>query len=178
MSRRRQQLASELYQLPSLPFLSIMLGLMSFMALTILGITAIQRQDAKDQTAVELVGVPARFVPFHIRCRPGVFEWLADDGRWRETPVTGVLAQAGDEYAGLQLSTAGRALMRYLFAKIEENKHLSYSERQNTLILWIEPDAVDVSYVLQRILAIHRLPLRVGSLPIQPGEAIQHVGAP
>lgn len=176
MSNRRNKRATSLYELPTLPFLSIMLGLMSVMVLTILGISVERRDQLQKNALVELVGMPARFIPFHMRCRPASVDWLDDDNQWHTVPLSGIVALADVEYSrGLALSVDGRRMMSHIFNKISENQSLSYSRRQNTLILWVEPDGIDASAIVQLIIARQNLPLRVGSLPIRQGEKIRHV---
>ena len=89
------------YGFPVLPFLAIMLGVMSVMALTTLATTMqrYQEQQPTDVNAVELVGIPANYRPWHLRCEAGRVRWLDADGRWRSADLD-ALRQVFDDGPG------------------------------------------------------------------------------
>jgi hypothetical protein len=181
MSRRRRQIPwADSFQLPAMPFLAIMLGLVSVMALTAIVIARENREDMQSIQGVELVGVPARFIPFYIRCEAERVHWRDDDGDWREFDSRmGIIALLDDQLreayqiAGVEDASA-KAFREYVLAKAEANKRLSFSRRQNTLIMWVEPDAAEVASTMQTLIA-NLAPIRIGLLPIMPNEKIEHV---
>ncbi len=174
----RHKYRNQSFQIPSLPFLSIMLGLMSVMALTTIGISVEERSQQKKISSVELVGIPANFIPFHMRCTKTVLSWLDDRNTWQNISFFELITLINSKEK-LRLSTSkSQAFLTFLENKTIENRKLSYSRQQNTLILWVEPDGVDTAAVVQYIVNNHKLPLRIGSLPILEGEDIFHEAEP
>ncbi len=172
--RSRHHLHRHKLTLPTLPFLAIMLGLMSVMALTTIAISVEKRRDIQETTVVELVGVPADFVPFHIRCKHSGAAWLDDQGVWQEFSISDILAMYGESaaYGGGANTDWDSPFMQFLTEKIEENKILSFVRKQNTLILWVEPEGIDVAALIQYVVSKRDFPLRVGLLPVMEGEDI------
>ena len=166
---------SPAFEIPALPFLSIMLGLMSIMALTTIGISVQQRQKAQKNTLVELVGVPSNFIPFHIRCQADSIAWLDDNLKWNKTSVATLFRLLTEANEKTSLTTRyGDSLVDFLLNKVNENKSLSFSSQQNSLILWVEPDGVDTSTIFKQLLFASGIPLRIGLLPVMQGEEIYH----
>ncbi len=174
--RRRKGNAGGLFQLPVLPFLSIMLGLMSVMALVTLGLSVREFESKKQgQHSVELVGIPTNFTPFHIRCTDDGVKWLTADGIWKETQMLELLFLVRNlEAPATEPQFPEPGLLGHLQNKVRENRRLSFSRRQNTLILWVEPDGVDAATLVRIIISQFELPLRVGKLPIMENEVIHY----
>lgn len=171
MARRRRH-SHALAGMPLMPFLSIMLGLMSVMALTTLGISAEQRQEQRDQTLVELVAVPEELVPVYLRCGPESVSWLNDQGQWGRADrlsLFSIFHSGGDVE---DMLPPARQLVRFLRSKTEENRSLSFSGRQHSLLLWVEPQGVETAQLLQLAVGGMRLPIRIGQLPIQPDQEV------
>lgn len=157
-----------------LPFLTIMLGLMSVMALTTMSISVQKRQEAKQQQLVKLVGVPSGFRPFHVRCSGQRILWLEGDGTWRETSIFSLLGMMRMSEGMPQLHADSLRLLTFLRQKAEQNGRLSFSNEQNTMILWVEPDGTESAQILQYLIGDLGLPLRIGKLPIFKGEEIRY----
>jgi hypothetical protein len=165
------------FELPAMPFLAIMLGLVSVMALAAISIAREKHDEMEAIKGVELVGVPARFVPFHLRCQDNRVHWRDDDGDWHSFDQTGMLALLDDrmrEAYGIELSLdrSATGFRKYLLEKAEANKRLSFSRRQNTLIMWVEPEGAEMAGMMQSLIA-NLAPMRIGLLPIMPGERIE-----
>jgi hypothetical protein len=158
--------------MPSLPFLAIMLGLMSVMALTTIGIAVESRQEQKQNSIIELVGIPANFIPFYMRCSNTSLMWLDDDNIWRSLPAIELIPLMALPETYLDNSPNGSEFLRFIKRKINENRALSFQRRQHTLVLWVEPGGVDTATIVQYFISHNRFPLRVGLLPILHGETI------
>lgn len=172
--RRRRSQLDECFNLPLLPFLSIMLGLISIMALTALGITARRREKARQEVAVKLVGTPAEFAPLNIRCMRRGIIWRDFQGRRHRVSLLRPPGNTPD------LRSAARpmeleALALFLQDAERHSRRLSYDNRQHTLVLWIEPEGVMTSYLFRQLLQTLDVSLRVGMLPIAEDEAIMEV---
>ena len=161
------------YDLPTLPFLSTMLGLMSIMALTTLGLTAEKRQEVQKVKGVQLVDIPTEFRPFHVRCMPKAIAWLDDSGSWNDVDLVSLITLLRPGMGNAMIDAKARDMIRFLRAKTLANSNLSFSGQQNTLILWVEPDGVEAASIIQYIVNQMQLPLRIGKLPIFPGEEIK-----
>ena len=149
-----------------------MLGLMSIMALTTIGISIEQRRMKEDHSTVELVGIPADFIPFHIRCRKNTILWLDNDQQWRETSILGMITDLSETSNTWGTNQKKSTLLDFIIEKVEENKRLSLSKKQNSVILWVEPEGIESALILQYLISDRKLPLRVGLLPILEDEAI------
>jgi hypothetical protein len=162
------------YEFPMLAFLSIMLGVMSIMALATMGLTAEKRAEARQKvTAVQLVGVPPRFRPFHMRCSADKIAWLDDREAWQEIDLISLLGISQPGGGPGMVTREVVELLRFAKAKQLANRALSFSGQQNTLILWIEPEGVHSSLLVQHMFDMFNLSLRIGRLPINPGEEIR-----
>jgi hypothetical protein len=165
------------FELPAMPFLAIMLGLVSVMALTAISIAREKHDEMEAIKGVELVGIPARFIPFHVRCEKDRVHWRGDDGEWQSFDQLGMLVLLEEHMRiayGIEpvMNQAATGFREYLLAKAEANKRLSFSRRQNTLIMWVEPEGAEMSGMLQSLIA-NLAPIRIGLLPIMPGERIE-----
>ena len=181
MSRRRRQVPwADSFQLPAMPFLAIMLGLVSVMALAAIAIAREKREDMQAIQGVELVGVPARFIPFYLRCAEDTVSWRDGEGTWHEFELRdGIIALLDERMRqayGIQDAGApeARAFREYVLEKAEANKRLSFSRRQNTLIMWVEPEGAETAGTMQTLIA-GLAPIRIGLLPIMPDERIENV---
>ncbi len=174
----RHKYRDQSFQIPSLPFLSIMLGLMSVMALTTIGISVEERIEQKKISTVELVGIPANFIPFHMRCTKTILSWLDEHNTWQDISLFELVTLINSKSKTILSTSKSQAFLAFIKKKTIENRKLSYSRQQNTLILWIEPDGVDTATIVQYIVNNHKLPLRIGSLPILEGEDIFHEAEP
>lgn len=173
MSRRkRQSKGLRFLELPLLPFLSTMLGLMSVMALTAMAVTVERRQAREKQTLVELVGVPSEFIPVNIRCKPESVQWLTDDGQWRELTTLAFLSLCRKLVAPAPFTPEEQDFIDFLRAKAAANRGLSYSRRQHTLLLWVEPLGIGAYNLMQLMVAELDLPIRIGRLPVLERERI------
>ncbi|MFT5129964.1 MAG: hypothetical protein ACI8W8_003593 [Rhodothermales bacterium] len=175
--RRRQALWMDSFELPAMPFLAIMLGLVSVMALAAISIAREKHDEMEAIKGVELVGIPARFVPFHVRCQEDRVQWRNDAGEWESFDQLGMLVLLDErrrEAYGIEPITDRSAtdFRDYLLAKAEANKRLSFSRRQNTLIMWVEPKGAQMSGMMQSLIS-GLAPIRIGLLPIMPGERIE-----
>jgi hypothetical protein len=150
-----------------------MLGLMSVMALTTMSIAVKKREQARQQTAVELVGVPSGFLPFHVRCTAEEISWLNDRHQWRTVSLVRLWAWLRLRQTAPIMSSDVREFLTFLRLRTQENARLSFSGRQNTMILWVQPDGIDGANIVQMAVGELNLPLRIGKLPIQPNEEIK-----
>ncbi len=179
-SRRKASIRAGLrVEFPTLAFLSIMLGLMSVMALTVMGIATQKRQEARRKQTVELVGVPSSFRPFHVRCSLDRVRWLDADGTWQSVQLFSLLAFLRLGTDSPFLPSDCLRFTNFLREKTLENRRLSFTGQQNTLILWVEPDGSDSAIIVQYLVSDRLgLPIRIGKLPIRPNEEITaHHGA-
>ena len=175
-SRRKSRTGGQgLFAVPVLPFLSIMLGLMSAMALTTMAITFQKRTQEEPPKAVELVGIPHEFIPFHVRCRQSSISWLDERGKWHTVQLIAFLTNPIANVTEA-MQTGPYAFINHLRRKSDENARLSYGGRQNSLILWVEPNASESAQVVQLVVAQLGFPLRVGQLPILEHEDIPSGG--
>ena len=134
-----------------------------------------QRQKMQENTTVELVGVPSNFIPFHIRCTENSVLWLGNDLKWNKTSIPTLLRLLNEADDRLSLATKyGDGLVDFVLKKVNENKTLSFSGQQNSLILWVEPGGVNTATLFKQLLLVSELPLRVGLLPVMEGEEIFH----
>lgn len=175
MPRRRRRALGDWFELPALPFLSIMLGMLSVMALISLALTAAARSEQERQQGVELVGIPAGFRAFHVRCSQEKISWQQPDGSWKsfgELGFSGMLSDTNTYHPEILNALQFRASM---IEKTFDNRELSYRNQQNTMIIWVEPDGGRMALTLRYVIDQWQLPLRVGMLPIFPGEAIHAV---
>ncbi len=147
-----------------------MLGLMSVMALTTIGISVEERERKNKGAIVELVGVPSKFIPFHIRCTDFDVQWMDDDLQWQTTPLLQLLPalSSPDE----PISAEGKSLIDHIYMKSEQNKSLSFTRQQNTIVLWIQPDGINTATILKYLISTYRIPIRIGSLPVLEQEDI------
>ncbi len=169
--RRHKSNLGGWFELPTLPFLSIMLGLMSVMALASIGIAIQKRREKKKETLVTLVEIPAGLVPVHIRCKPDRIQWQNELGQWQEL----YLGDPTRGRTGLGVRSSARAVrdfVEFIQNTADNSRKLSFSGRQHTVILWIEPDAVYTAYEVQRLFLQLGLPLRLGRLPVMREETI------
>ena len=174
MSRRSRKAQTDLdFELPALPFMSIMLGLMSVMALASMGLAVQKRQELQKQSTVALVEIPPGLVPVHMRCRQNSLMWLDDTGTWNEI----YMASATDGGVPFR-ARAAEVDKFFLFLRdaLEKSRELSFKNQQHCVILWIEPDGIRTSYQVQGILSQLRIPLRIGQLPVLDEEAIRSEG--
>jgi len=162
-------------KLPLMPFLSIMLGLMSVMALVTLH-TAIQERQrlADEQVGVELTGVPVGFVPHEMRCKASGVEWRDFKGVGQFTPYDALQPLFVELLRGEQPGGEAGRLIDYLKACVLANRQLSFDNKQNTVILWVEPNALSTSEVISHIVNYYGWPLRVGMLPVGTNELIHY----
>ena len=149
-----------------------MLGLMSMMALTTMGISVFQRQKLQKSDIVKLVGVPSNFLPFHMRCTENSILWRDDDLKWKETPFVTLIGLLGKTNEKKEYARDDSGILDFVLRKVSENKTLSFSNQQNSLILWVEPDGIDTSIVFKHLISVLEIPLRIGLLPILKGEEI------
>jgi hypothetical protein len=158
-----------------MPFLSIMLGLMSVMALITLQ-TAVQERERQleQHVGVELKGVPAEFVPHEMRCTAAGIDWRTLSGVPKTTSHAGVQTLFNDILRGDQPTGSGKLLLDYLHSIVLQNRHLSFSNRQNSVIIWVEPEAIVIAEVVSYIIEYNDWPLRVGMLPIRKDEVIRY----
>ncbi len=148
-----------------------MLGLMSIMALSTMAITVQKREEQRQVQAVQLVGIPHRFVPFHIRCTANAILWLDRSGEWQEMDIRPFLSPSMPQ--NMNFPTDLFRLRAYLTERTNENRRLSYHGQQSTMILWVEPESGQIASLLFSIISEFELPLRIGTLPIMPGEEIR-----
>ena len=170
--RRRRQDTANWFELPALPFLSIMLGMLSVMALISLALTVEARADKQDIKGVEMVGIPAGFSAFNVRCSQEQVLWQRSDGTWSYFGETGIVGMLQGESLFSSDVVSAIQFRQLLVDKTFENRELSYSNQQNTLIIWVEPDGGRMALTLRYLIDRWKLPLRVGMLPIFPGEEI------
>lgn len=148
------------------------------MALTTIGISVEERIEKKKISTVELVGIPANFTPFHMRCTKTILSWLDKNNTWQDISLFELIALVNSTDKTVLSSDKSQAFLTFIKRKTIENRKLSYSRQQNTLILWVEPEGVDTATIVQYIVSNHNLPLRIGSLPILEGEDIFHEAEP
>lgn len=160
MPRRHRSSGPGWFELPVMPFLTIMLGLISVMALAGISLAVQQRDQGKAEVLVALTDIPPGFVPIHVRCNQRGVVWRDDAGTWQTVAF-------GHGNSPFQTGVGDlKRLVAFLEAKAEANRQLSFSGRQHTIILWIEPEGVVTAYEVQLLLESLGLPLRVGQLPI------------
>lgn len=166
MSRRSRRTSGKWFSQDLLPFLSIMLGLMTVMSLTTLGTSSDQRAQAKAQVMVQLAGIPDRFDPLQIRCKEESIEWMDVKGTWQPLSVQSLfmLLQSAKQERPVLTPDAFR-FAKFLKDMAEENKTMSFQRKQHTLILWVEPTGVRTAMMLDFYVDAAGLPLRVGKLP-------------
>lgn len=142
------------------------------MALATIGISIQQRLKEQKNTSVELVGIPSNFLPFHMRCTANSVLWLNENLKWKETSYMNLLRLMNqvDSLDAPETET----ILDFITTKIEENKKLSYSSQQHSLILWVEPDGVETLTVFKYLISLRKIPLRIGLLPVLHGEKIYH----
>ena len=171
MSRRRRNnpLSSDH---PVLPFLTIMLGLMSVMALTTMGISVEQRHKAQEEELVELVGIPSGFIPLVMRARRDRLEYLDDDKNWQSVHVMSFV----DLRQGALSNTAAiddlRRLLGFISRKVYANRNLSLDGRQHTIIMWVDDDGIQTHAFASEFIHSLELPIRIGLLPILSHEEV------
>lgn len=171
MARRHRTAFAWSAGLPILPFLSIMLGLMSVMALTTMALSVERRQQAVEGTRITLTGVPANFIPVQIRCTRKGIRYRDRDGAWQDVPLLGLLSLVQPAETSIDIPAA-RRFRAFLTAKAEANKALSYQRRQHSLILWVEPEGLYAKALVEWLISRLQLPLRTGSLPLMPDEEV------
>jgi len=171
--RRRHSQGSGWFRQDLVPFLSIMLGLMSVMVLITISITVKKRQEMKDQVVVKLTGIPDEFVPLQIRCMAEGIAWQDDSGVWQEVSDVGLafLASPGEDLATISVDT--RRFYDWLREKAQANAELSYAGKQHTIILWVEPTGIQASDWVQIALDVRQIPLLVGKLPATEKDEIR-----
>ena len=81
MRYRRRHSEGSWFENHSLPFLSIMLGVISVMVLTNMLFAVRQKQDQEQKNAVQLIGVPKNYVPVYIRCGATKISWQ-EESEW------------------------------------------------------------------------------------------------
>lgn len=162
---RRRRSAGTWFQHHALPFLSIMLGLIAVMALASMGLASIKRIDETSRRFVKLANVPPQLVPFHIICEDQRILWRKD-GQWKEFDF-----HPRDKTA---IDLSAIEFVNELATLAEKNRSLSFRGKQNTIILWIRPDGVLTSKVIE--LHASKLPLRVGKLPLLKNEDVSFEG--
>ena len=59
-----------------------------------------------------------------------------------------------------------------LVRRSDENKILSFRNRQYSVILWVEPAGITTAGFVHHVVEGLQLPLRIGSLPILKSESI------
>ncbi len=173
-SRRTQRISTQNLALPVIPFLAIMLGLMGVMALTTIGIAVEQRNASVERGVVQLSDIPTNFIPFHLRCSGDKISWLDDKNLWGAMVMEDFIQLFQRDIRILQ--TSNRDAIRFhqfLQQKVQANRALSFSRQQNTMIVWVEPDGVEMASLLEYFITINKIPLRMGLLPILPGEEIR-----
>ncbi len=148
------------------------------MALTTIGISIEERIEKKKLSTVELVGIPANFIPFHMRCTKSMLSWLDEHNTRQDISLFELAALIKSNDKRVFLTGKSRAFLEFIKGKTIENRKLSYSRQQNTLILWVEPEGGNTATIVQYIINNHKLPLRTGSLPIFEGEDIFHEATP
>ncbi len=158
---------------PMIPFLAIMLGIMSVMALNTLGFSVERRQEQKRQAVVELVGVPDGFLPVNLRCQEHGVLWQDTDGEWRGLTIFGLFALLPQAEGRGVITDEAVAFLNFLRERAQDNRRLSFAGRQHTLLLWVEPAGVVTAQIIQELVSHHKLPLRVGQLPLLPRERIR-----
>ena len=158
---RRRRSGNKWFHHHALPFLSIMLGLIAVMALTAMGLASIKRMDESKRQYVKLANVPPELIPFHIVCEKDRVLWRKD-GKWKEFGF-----KPGDAKAN---NGAVIEFINQLATLAENNRRLSFQGKQNTVVLWVRPDGVLTSKVMEMQAA--RLPLRVGKLPLLQNEEV------
>lgn len=151
-----------------------MLGVLCIMALATIGIAVEQRQDARDSTSVQLLGVPANFIPHHIRCQENGFLWHNEKQEWQRLSMVELFTIPDPDDDWLWSSFAARDFVQFIERIAEQNKSLSFSGQQNSLILWVEPAAADTAAGLEYVIGKRKLPLRIGLLPILESEEFLH----
>ena len=179
MPRRRRQNHDTTYQLPAMPFLSIMLGMIAIMVVATLGLNA-RKQHQQEGLSVKLSGVPSHFIPVQMRASDDYISWF-ENGRWEKLYVPDPDYASGELLQEFLKDLFNKAKNQRTYAQFldflknssADNRQLSYRGKQKTLIIWVEPDGVFQSEFIQRIILNHQLPLRVGLLPIQPGEKVE-----
>lgn len=178
MSRRskRRNSGGEWYSLHALPFLSIMLGLISVMALNSMAITVQKREAARKEELVRLANIPENLIPVQVVCDKDTVEWEDKNGKTKRfyvTEPTGPLKQT--QHRGNVAST----LEFFQFLKNLErlNRQSSFEGRQRTLILWVKPKGGETATQIQALLLQLGLPIRVGKLPLLGNEHVNIRGA-
>lgn len=171
MARRRQRDGQTLCRLDVLPFLSIMLGLMSVMALCTLGFAFEQRQEQRKIANVELVGVPESLVPLQIRLSAESVDWF-EGGKWHRLDPTDLAYLQAQGLSAYSLPEQALKFADFLRGKVEDNRRLSFQGKQHTVLLWLEPDGFRNWIFVQAVIDDAELPVRLGQLPILPGETI------
>lgn len=172
MSRRSRRQGRSAFSQDLLPFLSIMLGLMSVMALTTMAITVSKRREMQQTTVVKLVAIPDRFEPLQIRCLRDGIQWQDDSGAWRDMNNSNLSILAENDDRLLAVFPVARLFITWLNDKVRANAALSYERKQHTLILWIEPDGVITSMMFEAMVDTRGLPIRIGKLPATEGDQI------
>ena len=155
-----------------------LLGLISIMALASMGLAIEKREEEKRLINVKLVGIPAHFVPVHLRCRKDTVDWLDDTGRWQKLFLGELTPGAGRLFS----RASKRDLQRFwafIGKKAAANRRLSFSRRQHTIILWVEPEGVLTALLfVQMEVTQYGIPLRIGKLPVMAKEVIIGAGQP
>lgn len=169
--RRLSGTFQKMFQLPTLPFLSIMLGLMSVMALTTMGLSVARRQEEKKSKAIELVGIPAHFLPLQFRCRKEGLEWKNLDGTPQKTSILDLFALL-QKSIKTELPPDAKILKTFLLHLPQINQRLSFHRQQYTILLWVEPDGILTKMALEVVISDLQIPLRVGALPIFETESL------
>lgn len=159
---RRHRSSGIWFQHHALPFLSIMLGLIAVMALAGMGLASSKRMDRQKRQVVKLANVPPELLPFNIICEESRVLWRKN-GQWKTMSLKSKGATASD-YVGVIEFRNEIAMLA------EKNRKLSFSGKQNTIILWIRPKGALTSKTTEYLLS--DLPLRVGKLPLLDNEDI------
>ena len=62
--------------------------------------------------------------------------------------------------------------IQFLEKASDDNKHLSFQGKQQTIIIWVEPSGLYQAYFITSLISEKNLPIRIGFLPIKPGEKV------
>ncbi len=166
--RRRQR--EEWFSFPVIPFLAIMLGLISVMSIASVAVSFQRHREVRKTELVRLTNIPPVLIPLHIRCKSDRFIWYDLEHR----PHTIMLTRQADSEVSLPDVTSFREFHKFITSVIiDRNKKESFNGRQFTFIIWTEPDASRNTMELVNLLDQFHNPLRTGLLPIMPNEKIK-----
>ncbi len=177
MSRRKIRTKADWFQLHALPFLSIMLGLISVMALTSMALTVEQRETRKKKKEiVKLASIPSEFIPVHVICDGGNVIWHdleGDEHSFSLRPPEPDPDSPPVPYDPEQNIAKLQEFVRLLGEITAANRRLSFRNKQYTLILWVKPSGARTALEIQGLVAGSELPLRIGKLPLLENETVR-----